>query len=157
MRTLPGDELAPYPAIQSTRAITIAAPPSAVWPWIVQMGQGRGGLYSYERLEKMAGSQIRNANRITPEWQNLKAGDSIHLDQRQPALPVHAMEDARYVLYLASDGAKDGAAGAATAMPDGYYKMSWLFYLEPGRAANTTRLIIRTHTEYKRKPTSIII
>jgi len=45
--TLPGDELAPYPAVRVTRALTIAAPPDKVWPWLLQVGQDRSGFYSY--------------------------------------------------------------------------------------------------------------
>jgi hypothetical protein len=76
-RAMPGDELAPDAAYVSTRAVTIDAPPEAVWPWLVQMGQGRGGLYSYELLENLAGSDLHNADRIHPEWQRLAVGDAI--------------------------------------------------------------------------------
>jgi hypothetical protein len=61
----------------TTWAVTIHAPPAAIWPWIVQMGQGRGGLYSYELLENLAGSDLHNADRIHPEWQHLAVGDAI--------------------------------------------------------------------------------
>jgi hypothetical protein len=74
-QTWPGDQpTAPY---VTTRAVTIDAPPEAIWPWIVQMGQGRGGLYSYEVLENLAGSDLHNADRIHPEWQHLAVGDVI--------------------------------------------------------------------------------
>src|SRR5512143_3629356 len=46
-RTLPGDDLVPRPVVQSTRAITINSPASAVWAWLAQLGQGRGGFYSF--------------------------------------------------------------------------------------------------------------
>jgi hypothetical protein len=68
--SLPGDEFVPNPVLVSTRAITIQAPVSSVWPWLVQMGQGRGGLYSYERLENMVGCDMHNADRIIPEHQH---------------------------------------------------------------------------------------
>ena len=55
---LPGDELMPRADRSTTRAMTIAAPPDQVWPWIVQMGQGRGGLYSYDVLENLIGCDI---------------------------------------------------------------------------------------------------
>lgn len=61
-KALPGDELVPHPRIASTRAITIQAPPAAVWPWLVQMGQGRGGLYSYDGLENLIGCDIHSAD-----------------------------------------------------------------------------------------------
>ena len=52
---------------------------SAVWPWLVQMGQDRGGLYSYETLENLVGLHYHNADRIHPEWQRLAAGDVMRL------------------------------------------------------------------------------
>ena len=66
-KPLPGDELVPNPAIESTRAITVNAPVEEVWPWLAQIGQDRGGFYSYEWLENLAGCRMRNADRIHPE------------------------------------------------------------------------------------------
>jgi hypothetical protein len=70
---LAGDELIPD-GLQSTRAITIQAPPDAIWPWLVQMGQDRGGFYSHDWLERLFGAEIHNADRIRPEWQTLAVG-----------------------------------------------------------------------------------
>jgi len=67
-RALPGDELVPEPRIQITHAVTIAAPVERVWPWLAQIGQDRGGFYSYEWLENLAGCEMRNADRVHPEW-----------------------------------------------------------------------------------------
>jgi hypothetical protein len=75
---LPGDELVEPPvryAIQ--HAVTIDAPPSEVWPWLVQIGQDRAGFYSYDWLERLFGTGIHNAERIVPEWQQRAAGDSV--------------------------------------------------------------------------------
>ena len=74
-RVLPGDSLAPNPAIQSTWSVTINAPAAAVWPWIAQLGQDRGGFYSYAWLENLAGCHLRNADRIHPEWQHRTVGE----------------------------------------------------------------------------------
>jgi hypothetical protein len=63
-RPLPGDEIVPRPRKWSTRAITIDAPAEVVWPWLVQIGQGRGGLYSYDWLENLAGCDIHSADRV---------------------------------------------------------------------------------------------
>lgn len=76
---LPGDELVPNPAFESTRAVTIHAPVDAVWPWLAQIGQDRGGFYSYEWLEDLAGARIDNADRIHPEWQHRAVGEIVHL------------------------------------------------------------------------------
>ena len=64
--TLPGDELIPTPNIVATRAVEIDAPPSAVWPWLVQMGPGRGGAYTYDWIERRLGVEIQNTDRIHP-------------------------------------------------------------------------------------------
>jgi len=74
---LPGDTLTPPPVDQCTRAITIAAPPEAVWPWLVQMGADRGGFYSYAWLENLFGLDIHNADGIVDEWQQLAVGDWV--------------------------------------------------------------------------------
>jgi hypothetical protein len=57
--------------------VSIAAPPSAVWPWLVQIGQGRGGFYSYDWLENLAGLDIRSARTIEPQLQKLEVGDVL--------------------------------------------------------------------------------
>jgi hypothetical protein len=75
-RPLPGDELVPE-AEQQTHAIKIDAPPESVWPWLVQMGQGRAGFYSHDRLERLVGANIRNVDEIRPEWQQLEVGDLV--------------------------------------------------------------------------------
>ena len=74
---LPGDELLSRAGIVATRAITIDAPPAAIWPWLVQMGSGRGGAYTYDWIERRLGIDIRNTDRIIPELQDLKVGDEI--------------------------------------------------------------------------------
>lgn len=78
-RELPGDEACPDPGFQQTRAIAIDAPTQDVWPWIAQLGQDRGGFYSYTFLENLAGCRMRNADRIHPEWQDRRAGDTVLL------------------------------------------------------------------------------
>jgi hypothetical protein len=75
--SLPGDELANGPYF--TRAISIDAPPSVVWRWIVQMGQDRAGFYSNSWLENLTGCDIHNADTIHPEWQHRALGDRVPL------------------------------------------------------------------------------
>jgi DNA-binding NarL/FixJ family response regulator len=77
LMALPGDELVPEPGYQHTRAVTIQAPAGAVWPWLAQIGQGRGGFYSYDWLENLAGCDIHSADRVHPEWQDVKPGDAL--------------------------------------------------------------------------------
>ena len=71
-RTLPGDEVIPYPIGSATNAITIDVPPDHVWPWLVQMGCDRAGWYSYDHLDN-AGRH--SATTINPAWQHLAIGD----------------------------------------------------------------------------------
>lgn len=76
---LPGDELIEHADLTATRAITIHAPADDVWPWSAQLGQGRGGFYSYDFLENLVGCDIHSADRIVPEWQDVAVGDAIRL------------------------------------------------------------------------------
>ncbi|HEY0387316.1 MAG TPA: hypothetical protein VGC71_02630 [Gaiellales bacterium] len=77
---LPGDELlADAPWAKQTRAITIDAPVDAVWPWLAQIGQDRGGFYSYEWLENLAGCKMHNAQCVHAEWQHRTVGDQVRL------------------------------------------------------------------------------
>jgi hypothetical protein len=124
---LPGDEMIPNPTMQSTRAITIQAPQEKVWSWVVQLGQGRGGMYSYEWLENLAGCDIHNVYEIRPDLQNLQPGDKIRFgaSDSYPMLPVVSVDKPR-VLIL----------GAA---PTG----SWAIYLESINGGTATRLISR--------------
>ena len=74
---LPADDLVPDPHYRIQHAVTIHATPAEVWPWLVQLGQDRGGFYSYAWLERALGDDIRNADRIHPEWQTLSEGDLV--------------------------------------------------------------------------------
>jgi len=76
---LPGDALVADPAIQTTEAVYIDAPSSAVWPWLLQIGQDRGGFYGCEGLRNLAGLRHRDADRVHPEWQQLAVGDVVRL------------------------------------------------------------------------------
>jgi hypothetical protein len=74
---LAGDEFVPDPAENTTLAVTVAAPPEQVWAWLVQMGQDRGGMYSYDWLENLIGLRIHSAEEIREEWQHLAVGDRV--------------------------------------------------------------------------------
>lgn len=75
----PGNELIPDPAWTATHAVTVAASPEQTWPWLAQLGQGRGGFYSFERLENLMGCQIRNVDRVLPEHQDVVAAGEVRL------------------------------------------------------------------------------
>ena len=91
---LPGDDLIQSPNLAATRAVSVRASADQVWPWIAQLGQGRGGFYSYDSLENLVGCDIHSADRIVPEWQDIGVGDEVKLHP-EVALAVAALEPGR--------------------------------------------------------------
>ena len=90
-RLMSGDAIIPHPTHSATQAVTVDAPPGDIWPWLVQMGYKRGGLYSYDWLDRLFGFLDRpSANRILPEFQHLDVGDKILLGPEE--LTVAALE-----------------------------------------------------------------
>ena len=121
-----GDDLAPNPKLRADHAITINAPAADVWPWLVQMGQNRGGFYSYTWLENLVGCQMQNADDIVPEWQNLQVGDKVWLHPKAPPVEVAALEPGRAIVL----------------------KPWGAFVLHP-IDENKTRLIVRSQGDYE--------
>jgi len=101
---LPGDELLAKPDIVTTRAITIDAPPSAIWPWLVQMGSGRGGVYTYDWIENLFGLGMHSADAILPQFQHLKQGDELPLGPGRPLMRVEVFEPERALGVRFEDG-----------------------------------------------------
>ncbi len=137
-RELPGDDLVSYPKWEFTHALMIYAPASEVWCWLVQIGAGRGGLYSYEVLENLAGCNIHNAEQIIPKYQELKSGDEIKIHPKSPGMKVVDVELEHYIL-VHNDNREDGVRS--------YINMTWLWYLD-AIDATTTRLISRSRNDY---------
>lgn len=79
--SLPGDADNRVAALEIQHAVTVNAPPEAVWPWLIQLGQDRGGFYSYDWLERAFGVDIHNTTAIRPEWQSRQAGDRVRATQ----------------------------------------------------------------------------
>ena len=142
-KQFPGDELVTDPTSVETRGITIDDTPEKVWPWLVQMGYGRAGWYSYEPLD----SKMPSAKEILPEFQELKAGDMM------PTYPGFSFEarivepGKALVLFTDTALAKTQIDSAdfkgkerMQEMPD--FAASWGFYLEP-EGTDKTRLIER--------------
>jgi hypothetical protein len=127
-RALPGDELVPRPGAESTRAVTIDAPVEEVWPWLAQLGQDRGGFYSYEWLENIAGCRMRNADRIHDEWQHREAGEKVMLHWGH-GTPVTLFER-DHVLAL-----KDWGSFVVEPAGDGRTRLIARGRTEPGLAA----------------------
>jgi hypothetical protein len=102
-RPMPGDELVSEATFHQTHAITIAAPPEDIWPWLIQMGYGRAGFYSYETIERAMGlTGIKNTDVILPQFQHLKLGEAVPFGPGA-ALPVVALQQNRHLCFATRD------------------------------------------------------
>ncbi len=143
--TLPGDGLTPEATSVTTRAVEIAAPPEAVWPWLVQMGYGRGGWYAIDALERLLGvgdfATGGSADRVVPELQDLEVGDRVPMSDQVHLVVAHL--DAPNALVLV--------------LPRGPLSWVWSYNLRPVYARGSggsggsggievvgTRLLVRT-------------
>ena len=128
--SLPGDHLVPDPQWSYNHAMSIDAPRSAVWPWLVQLGQGRGGFYSYEGLENLAGCRIYNVYEIRPDLQGLKVGDTVVTHGGTGYGPPVTLIEPERALVL---GGPPNAKGS---------RSTWAFHLLDG-PEGSTRLLER--------------
>jgi hypothetical protein len=120
---LPGDELLEDADGVATRAIAIDAPPSAVWPWIAQMGPSpRGGAYTYDWIENLMGLDMHSADRVLPEFQHPGVGDTVGYGKNR--MRVERVEPERVLAWRSEDG-----------------NWVWTFVLEPRDGG--TRLVSR--------------
>jgi hypothetical protein len=144
-----GDELVPDPLYTTTHAVTVRAAAEAIWPWLVQIGQNRGGFYTYDALENLAGLNVRSADRVHPEWQELRAGeDYVSLDPDETMkMTIAVLEPPRaFVVRSGSPGEPPQEAGS---LFRGEMAWTWGFYLEPA-GPTETRLIIRSRAAWRR-------
>jgi len=152
---LRGDALIPEPKLSHTRAISIDAPPARVWRWLVQIGQGRGGLYSYDALENLIGCRIHSVEQIVPELQQLAVGDLVRLGpERYPAFQVAELEPGRALVLVAVDPVTHEppplpVADAATTAT------TWSWSLMPSDEGRSTRLVTRQRLTFP--PSSSIL
>jgi hypothetical protein len=136
---LPGDDLVADPAIVATRAVSVDADPETVWAWLVQIGQNRGGMYSYDWLENLLGLQIHSTDEIRADWQHVAVGDRVVLVppgfagmRNGYVLPVARIDPPRLLVLRQSP-------------PEHPWDAVWSFHLRPldgGRA----RLISRSRS-----------
>jgi hypothetical protein len=135
---LPGDELLPRPLVDWTTATTIDAPPDRVWPWIAQIGDTRGGFYSYTFIENQIGALMgsgdykviyHNADQIVPEWQNPQPGEQMI----QGILKVAEVNPNEFLL-------------ADSVTPDSM-GWTWVWSLQPINGGAQTRLISRSRVQ----------
>jgi hypothetical protein len=101
---LPGDDLLERADIVSTRAVSIAAPAEAVWPWLAQMGSGRGGVYTYDWIENLFGLHMHSVDVVLPEFQDIKVGDAQRLGKNGPVLRVAVVDCRRTLVFRSDDG-----------------------------------------------------
>lgn len=94
-RAMPGDGILSDPTLDATRAVTIDATAAEIWPWIVQMGYGKAGFYSYDRLDN---DGVASADHIISDYQQLEIGDSIPLSARS-FVTVTVMEHEKSMLW----------------------------------------------------------
>jgi hypothetical protein len=143
---MPGDELVPRPQLGYTRAITIAVPPQDVWPWLVQLGQGRGGLYSYDGLENLVGCGIHSADQVVPDFQQLAVGDLIRLGPvGYPCFRVDQVTPGACLVLVGADP-RPPHAPAAPDSPTGI--ATWQWQLRPTPDGQGTRLLTRQRLSY---------
>ena len=145
---LAGDELVPAPQLGYTRAITIQAPAERVWMWLAQVGQGRGGLYSYDGLENLAGCKIHSAERIIPELQNPKIEELIRLGPPgYPCFSVAAIDPARALILISANPQSGKPVAYDPQAGKGFSIATWQFVLRP-LDVKTTRLLVRQRLAY---------
>jgi Polyketide cyclase / dehydrase and lipid transport len=122
-REYPGDELVLEPRWSWTHGIEINAPLEDVWPWIAQIGADRGGFYSYQWLENLAGCQLRNAETLHPEW-TIRDGGELIIHPKMPPLRIVRLQPGRsFVAYAGPE--------PRTGHEESWVAASWLFFLEP--------------------------
>lgn len=139
----PGADLIPGGTRSATMAVTIDAPPADVWPWLVQMGYGRAGWYSWDYLDNFG---RRCADRIHPEWQNVNVGDMLAgpdvSEMEKSSWQVAAIEPERFLGLRASFDLRRGRRfDPAKDHPQYFTDSIWGFLLKP-LADNKTRLIV---------------
>jgi len=151
-RSLPGDDLVPNPKCGYTQAITIRAPVSEVWPWLVQIGYKRAGWYSHDFLHRLMGiagcvdDERRSAKRIIPELQDLKVGDVVEIAPGMGYVVAGLEPEQALILQSRLDAGKWQSFSSSDPLPQKYLSSSWVWFLEE-TDEGTTRLIVRVRSD----------
>jgi hypothetical protein len=137
---LPGDDIVPGANIRTTKAVTIQATPEEIYPWLLQIGVDRGGMYSYDGLENIFGLHVRTAEHIIPAYQEVQTGDFWRFTPKDyvlnpgPGLYVRQLIENEAVLLCF--GMEDKPQEACID--------SWQFVLQP-EEDGSTRLLLRSN------------
>jgi hypothetical protein len=149
---LPGDALFPVFAAEATHAITIQAPPERVWAWIMQIGQDRGGFYSYSLFEDVAGCDMPKVEHLVAEWKPRTVGETVwfatpkRFSGQGRMIAAVVQPQRSFVMVSVKDWAMLQAGRPAQ-------ESSWSFTLIP-LGAGQTRLIARVRGETPKTVTS---
>jgi hypothetical protein len=136
---LPGDHFVPDPKWSYTLAVPVGAPPEAVWPWIAQIGQGRGGFYTYQTLENAAGCKIVNTTTILPEHQHPEVGDEVFLHPDAPPMRLEIADPPNALVLLGSP--------AEVGDEQSWGISTWQFIVNP-RPDGSSRFLTRGRYDY---------
>jgi hypothetical protein len=140
----PGDRLVGRIDTRATRAVTIRAPAAEVWPWLLQFGLERGGFHSYELLERLGGIDVRNVERIVPEFQKLAVGEEIKLHPSAPGLWATLIEPNQSLCY------RNWKDDEYLVEQDPAVLASFSFYLT-AESDDSCRLLVRTCKQVRRR------
>ena len=152
-RSLPGDDLVPASKCGYTQAITIKAPVSEVWPWLVQIGYKRAGWYSHDFLHRLVGiagcvdDERRSAKRIIPELQDLKVGDVLEIAPGMGYVVAGLEPRQMLILHMRVDIGTWQSIASRDPLPKKYLNTTWVWSLEE-IDERTTRLIVRVRSDY---------
>lgn len=139
---LPGDDIVPAANIRSTKGITIQARPEEIYPWLLQIGVDRGGMYSYDWLENLFGLRVHSTDQIVPGYQQVQIGDFWRFTPENfvlnpgPGLYVQQLIENEAILLCF--GMENNAEAPCID--------TWQFLLVP-RADGSTRLLLRSNME----------
>jgi hypothetical protein len=138
-RRMPGDDVLPDANLQTTRAVSISAPPDCIWPWLVQMGpRPRAGAYTYDWIERLLGIDIKNRDQILPEYQTLEPGQYMALNDKGQGIVVRDVEAERHLVLQWVPA-----------------KSTWAFGLYPDE--HGTRLVSRNRLLVKGLPSKVFM
>ena len=175
--SLPGDDVIPHPMVEWTRGVTVRSDPQRVWPWLAQMGYGRGGWYTPESADLLANRWVfgqrrrfpASANRLLPEYQRVEVGDLIcdgpdyaSYFRVQRVDPPHALVY-RSIRHPRS-GSKidiadpDSPARVEQQLRDSgkYIDFTWTLVLKQ-LAGHRTRLLVRTRGDYGPRTSPLLV